>query len=89
MPESSVVIWRGELLWPQDLPEADIIDLGQVEVLGVWVHDWFRSRPGQAVTRANPAVRRQLTEAGVPVTWSDHPQRSGGVSSAERAGLFE
>lgn len=88
--EVSVAVWLGELLWPQDLPEADVIDLGQVTAMGVWMHDWFRARPDQAVTGANPAIHRQLARAGVPVVWSDHPRKppSGGVGSGERAMLF-
>jgi len=43
------VSWSGALLWPQPLPEGSVIDLSQVDAIGVWTYDWFRARPRQAV----------------------------------------
>jgi hypothetical protein len=36
------VTWSGELLWPQELADGDIIDLAAVQALGTWVLSWFR-----------------------------------------------
>ena len=90
MSETTVVAWSGELLWPQDLPEAEVIDVSGVTAIGSWLHAWFRAHPDQAVTGANPAIRRQLAQAAVPVVWSDHPHKApnGGVSAGERALLW-
>lgn len=80
------VAWSGELLWPQELPDGELIDLSGVAALGTWVHEWFRARPGRAVTRASPLVRRQLLRAGVPVVWADpsHITPPGGITVGER-----
>jgi hypothetical protein len=84
------VTWSGELLWPQDLPDGDIIDLAAVQALGCWVLTWFRDHPGRAVTRASPNVRRQLVRAGVTVVWVDPaPAQGPGVTATERAMLLE
>jgi hypothetical protein len=90
MSDATVAIWDSELLWPQDLPSAEVIDLSRVEVMGSWVHDWLRSHPEQAVTGAQPLIRKQLVRAGVPVVWCDHPRKpaSGGISAGERAMLL-
>lgn len=91
MSKASVVTWSRELLWPEDLPEAEVIDLSQVEIMGCWVHDWLRGHPEQAVTGAQPLIRKQLARAGVPVVWSDHPRKpsaAGGLSAGERAMLL-
>jgi hypothetical protein len=88
---AKITAWSGELLWPQPLPEGDLIDLGQVTALGTWAYAWFRARPPQAVTGVNPALKRQLSRAGVPVRWSDAPQApaaEGGVTASERAMLW-
>jgi hypothetical protein len=83
------VAWKGELLWPQELADGDVLDLGAVHALGTWVIAWFRSHPGRAVTRASPAVRRQLVRSGVTVVWVDPtPVVHGGVQAAERAMLL-
>jgi hypothetical protein len=84
------VTWSGELLWPQALPDGDIIDLAAVLALGCWVLAWFRDHPGRAVTRASPVVRRQLVRAGVTVVWVDPTPAAGpGVTASERAMLLE
>ena len=90
MPEATVVAWSGELLWPQELPVADVIDLSAVTAMGSWLHGWFRAHPDQAITGASPALRRQLAAAAVPVVWSDHPRKAPttGVGPGERAMLW-
>jgi hypothetical protein len=81
--------WSGELLWPQDLEDGDVIDLSGVQALGSWVLAWFRTHPGRAVTRASPAIRRQLVRSGVTVVWVDPtPSSQSGVLAAERAMLL-
>lgn len=91
MDDATIEVWGSELLWPQDLPVADVIDVSQVELMGTWVHEWLRQHPEQAITGASPAIRKQLVRANVPVVWCDHPRKplSGGVSNSERAMLFE
>jgi hypothetical protein len=84
------VTWSGELLWPRELADGDIIDLAAVQALGSWVLSWFREHPGRAVTRASPAVRRQLVRAGVTVVWVDPaPPPGPGITASERAMLLE
>jgi len=85
------VAWRGELLWPCDLPEAAVIDFSGVEALGVWAYPWFRSRPRTTVVGACGRVRRQMQDAQLPVLWyKSHADRSAasGVTTSERAGLW-
>lgn len=84
----TVVRWSGELLWPQPLPEAAVIDLARVTALGTWAYAWFAARPQQAATGATPALKRQLQRAGVSLLWCDHPHGQSGVSAAERALLW-
>lgn len=85
-PRPANVAWSGELLWPQELADGDLIDLSGVTALGTWVHDWFRAHPGRAVTRASPLVRRQLLRSGVPLVWADPAivTPPGGISVGER-----
>ncbi len=86
----SLVAWRGELLWPQDLPAGDIIDLTCVTALGTWTYAWFRARPNQAVTGGTPALKRQLLAAGVPILWCDTSRvAAAGVGRDERAALLD
>jgi hypothetical protein len=87
-----LVLWQaadgsGELLWPEPLPDGDVIDLSAVVVLGTWAYDLLRRRPGQAVVGANPALRRQLDAAGLPLLWRDPTVRIG-VSHRERDELL-
>lgn len=87
----SCIRWIGdldaeELLWPQDLPEAEIIDLGGITAVGIWVHAWFRAHPNQGVVGARPDVRRQLEAAGLPILFRD-PQAIG-VTATERSALL-
>lgn len=77
-------IWRGEMLWPLELPEADLIDLREVTALGTWAWAWFRQRPGQRVCNAAPTLRAQLDQAGLPLRWSDPPPLQTGVGREER-----
>ena len=84
----TVVRWTGELLWPQELAEAEVIDLARVTALGTWAYAWFAARPQQAATGATPALKRQLQRAGVALLWCDHPHGQAGVSAAERALLW-
>lgn len=86
--QERVVRWSGELLWPQDLDEGDVIDLSQVTLLGTWVHAWFRARPGQGVAGASPRLKAQLDQAGVGVCWRDPTRIQTGVTNAERAELL-
>lgn len=83
-----VARWQGELLWPQELPGGDLIDLSRVTALGTWVHAWFRSRPGQGVAGASPRLKAQLERAGVGVCWRDPARIQGGVNADERAALL-
>jgi hypothetical protein len=87
-----IVQWVGaliadELLWPQELIEADVIDLSGITAVGTWIHVWFRARPNQSVVGARPEVRRQLEAAGVPIVFRDHA--SVGVTSQERGLLLD
>ena len=63
-----IAIWSGNLLWPRELPAGAVIDLSQVDALGVWSHAWFRARPGTAVI-GGEAWRARFERAGVPVRW--------------------
>lgn len=82
------VSWRGALLWPQPLPEGPVIDLSRVDAIGVWVYDWFRARPRQAVVAAPARIRRQLQRAALPILWyhsaAEASGRRSGVTPAER-----
>ena len=94
----AVVHWQGALLWPQDLPDGQVIDCSGVTALGSWVHAWFRARPQRSVVGAAPAIKRQLNQARLPILWyasmarlpavGSNAQRSGGVSPDERALLW-
>ena len=91
IPNPAHLAWRGtlvtnELLWPQELDTAEIVDLSDIHAVGTWIHDWFRAHPGQGVVGANPDVRRQFEHAGLPILWRD--PRTSGVSAQERAELF-
>ena len=91
MGETRTVRWVGELLWPAELPAAEIIDLSDVTSLGSWCHDWFRRHLGQAVT-GGTRWKERLLRAGVPVRWceSDIPinKPNAGVSADERDMLW-
>ncbi len=83
--------WTGELLWPQDLPDGEIIDLSAVISLGTWVHAWLRDHPDRALVAGGAELRAQLTRAEVPVRWfasADQVVRRDGVSSSEREMLW-
>jgi hypothetical protein len=84
----SIARWSGELLWPQELVEASIIDLSGVTALGSWAHAWFAARPGQGVAGAHPRLRAQLDQAGVGVCWRDPTRIIAGVTRSERQALF-
>jgi hypothetical protein len=89
MGESRTVRWEGELLWPAELPAAEVIDLSGVTALGAWCHEWFRRHPGQAVTGGG--WKERLLRAGVPVRWCDEGTAAGGgagVSADEREMLW-
>lgn len=89
-----VTIWEGDFLWRRpDLPPATMIDCSRVEVMGSWLHDWFRRQASCVLIGANAQIQRQLEEAQVPVLFyarredvGDH--RQGGVSPSERAMLW-
>lgn len=90
-PNPAHTAWRGEstpdeLLWPQELPISEIVDLSDIAAAGTWIHDWFRAHPGQGVVGARPDLRRQLEHAGLPILWRD--PRTTGVSAQEKAELF-
>ncbi len=81
----TVARWTGELLWPQDLPEAAVIDLARVTALGTWAYAWFAARPQQAATGASPALKRQLQRAGVlPAVVRPSPRPGGGERGRAR-----
>ncbi|TVR13256.1 MAG: hypothetical protein EA401_07185 [Planctomycetota bacterium] len=94
-----IASWSGELLWPQDLPDAPIIDCSQVSAVGSWLHHWLRQRGQRSIVGASPAVRRQLSAARLPLLWYATLQqvpsadagaaRPHGVSSGERALLLD
>jgi ActR/RegA family two-component response regulator len=90
-PNPDHLAWIGELaaselLIPQELPTAEVVDLSEVVAAGTWIHDWFRAHPGQGVVGALPDIRRQFEHAGLPILWRD--PRSHGVSAQEKAELF-
>ncbi len=90
-PNPAHLAWHGdlassELLWPQELLSAEVVDLSDVVAAGTWIHDWFRAHPGQGVVGASPDIRRQFEHAGLPILWRD--PRSHGVSAQEKAELF-
>jgi len=89
MANPRTIQWHGELLWPTDLPDAEIIDLSKVTALGAWCHEWFRRHPGHTVTGGQMWKERFL-RAGIPVRWcDDHPTPAGaGVSADEREMLW-
>ncbi len=83
--------WTGELLWPQDLPDGEVIDISGVISLGTWVHAWLRAHPDRALVAGGSELRTQLTRAGVPVRWFDRADQVGrrdGVSASEREMLW-
>ena len=88
---SGIATWSGDLLWPRDLPAAEVIDLSAVQALGVWCHDWFRARPGTAVV-GGAAFRARFERAGVPVRWCSSLDEArsapSGVSRGEREMLW-
>lgn len=88
----AIVIWSGDLLWPQALPSASdrasVIDLRNVTALGTWLYPWFRERPQVRLSGARPQLKRQLQRAALPVLISDLPAGTSGVSAEERALLF-
>jgi hypothetical protein len=88
----TTIAWRGELLWPQAVGDAMVIDLREVTAIGVWLHEWFRKHPNRAVVGGPARLKRQLQRAGVPVLWYDHMRdalaSSGGVSASERDMLW-
>lgn len=95
--EHTVVTWSGDLLWPQTLPDAAVIDCSQVTAVGSWLHAWLRQRGQRALVGANPSIRRQLSAARLPILWyatlqqvpkADVPGRQHGVSHGERALLL-
>jgi hypothetical protein len=89
--DKATAIWRGELLWPTDLPDGRIIDLSAVTVLGVWTHDWFRTHPNRAVVGGAAHLKRQLAGASVPILWYERLSEAtatGGVSASEREMLW-
>jgi hypothetical protein len=72
------VAWVGtliedELLWPQPLAEAEVIDLGGLTAIGTWVHAWFRARAGQAVVNACPASADNWKRPGWPCCSATRP----------------
>lgn len=90
--------WSGELLWPQDLPDAPVIDCQQVTAVGSWLHEWLRQRGQRNIVGASRSVRRQLSAARLPLLWyatlqqlpkGDAGGRTHGVSSGERALLLD
>ena len=60
MVERSVecVEWKGSLLWPQSLPDAEIIDVSQVSDFGVWVVDELRQRGRRRLVGLSPLYRQ-------------------------------
>lgn len=89
MGNPRTVAWEGELLWPTELPVAEVIDLSRVTALGAWCHDWFRRHPGQRIS-GGTAWKERLLRAGVPVRWNDDGATTGGsgVSADEREMLW-
>lgn len=92
MIEGDVVRWVGEMLWPEHLELAPIVDLSAVTLLGSWVHALFRAYGQCRVVGASPAVRQQLEQAGLPILWyrtvSEASASGHGVSPSERAMLW-
>lgn len=86
-----IATWSGDLLWPRELPVGAVIDLSQVDALGVWCHDWFRAHPGTAVIGGEP-YRARFERAGVPVRWCASVDEAlsapSGVSRGEREMLW-
>jgi hypothetical protein len=90
--DKQVVAWHGDLLWPQELPDAEVIDLSDVRAAGAWIVDWFRRHPNRTVVGGSDFIKRQLRRGGAPVFWSDSlgsaSQQTGGVSPSEREMLW-
>lgn len=92
-PVPALATWHGDLLWPQELPDAEILDFSGVAALGSWAHAWFRRRGQRCVVGASSGVRRQLQDAGLPILWyasvAEAQRRDRGVTRSERDMLFE
>ncbi len=86
------VHWSGEMLWPQVLTEAKVIDCSQLQSLGTWAYAWLRARPQCALIAAPSHIKDQLRAADLPVIWYNHCEElqadSGGVSPSEREMLW-
>ncbi|MFW5829448.1 MAG: hypothetical protein ACOCXA_04225 [Planctomycetota bacterium] len=89
-----IAYWQGEMLWPQTLPDAPVLDFSGLEAVGVWVYSWLREHPGRSVVAASPAIKRQLQQVDVPVLWyrsiAEVPSADdGGVTPSEREMLWD
>ncbi|TVR41778.1 MAG: hypothetical protein EA402_12610 [Planctomycetota bacterium] len=67
-----IAVWRGRLLWPCALDEAPVIDCRELECLGTWAYEWLREHPGCAMVGAHPELKRQLSQAQLPILWYKH-----------------
>ena len=85
-----VVVWEGELLWPQDLTVGPLIDCRGVVSAGVWLYSLLRQHPGCALIGLAPGVRQQFQAAGLPVICYDRlSDAQAGVGLAERLALWD
>ena len=85
----AIAVWEGELLWPQDLTTASLIDCRGVISAGIWLHQWLRDHPGCALIGLAPGVRQQFQAAGLPVICYDRlSDAQAGVGLAERLALW-
>lgn len=85
--------WSGEMLWPQELSEAKVIDCTALTALGTWVYKWLRERPQTALVGAPAHIKEQVHAAALPVIWYNHCEDiagndAGGVSPSERDMLW-
>ena len=90
MPEGCVV-WTGSLLWPQDLPDAELIDMGAVSMAGAWLIEELRQRGRRRVIGASDRIKQMLELGEAPVLWYKTLKEAtqlAGVTASERLGLL-
>ena len=87
-----MIHWCGDMNWPCELVDSEIIDCSELESIGVWVYEWIRQHPQIALVAASDSIKREFTAASLPVLWYNHceeiSQDTGGVSPSERDMLW-